>query len=430
MKSIRILNSKPIDANLRIPGSKSITNRALVITALAEGRSILNNALFSDDTIYMMEALNQLGIEVRSQPENNRIIIDGGLSRIKYTSEKSLFLGNAGTAMRFLTAMLSLTNNTIELTGITRMKQRPIGELLSALASWGGDLYSTKGNGCPPVLIRGRGLEGGIVSLPGKTSSQFISALLLISPYTKNESIINIENNPVSLPYIKMTTEMMNEFGVIIDSTDKPMSFRTSPHKKYSPGEYLIESDASSASYFFAAAAVTGGKTRILGLSEKSIQGDIAFVRVLEKMGCTIKSGPDWIEVSSNGHLNGITADMKNISDTAQTLACVALFAEGKTKITGIANIRFKETDRILALKNELSRLGAKIEETDDSITIHPAQKYNTAEIETYDDHRMAMSFAVAGLKIKGITIKDHECVSKTFPDFFKVLNEVIINED
>lgn len=420
MEVVRIPNNPgPVRGELTVPGSKSITNRALIMAALAEGSSVLENALFSDDTIYMMEALEHSGISLLSVPEHARIEVDGGLSRLALSPDQPLFVGNAGTAMRFLTAMFSLTRQHYELTGSERMKQRPIGELLDAIAALGGDATSRNSNGCPPVIINGRGLAGGEVHFSGRVSSQFISALMMAAPYARQDVRIVINDEPVSVPYLEMTAGVMAAFGVHTQQSADRRCFTVTAGQRYLAGRYQVECDASSASYFLATAAVSRGRVQINGLGRASIQGDIRFLDLLEQMGCSVESGDNWVAVSGPDKLQGIDVDMRHISDMTLTLACVALFAQGPTTIRGVANIRFKETDRIKALCTELTRLGADVSEREDGLVIRPAPEYQAAAIKTYDDHRMAMSFAVAGLRIPGLEILDPQCTSKTFPDFF-----------
>lgn len=411
---------QPLDAVLTVPGSKSITNRALVLAALADGESLLENVLFSDDTIYMSEALSAAGFGIESDPDALSIRVRGGLGRIAARERANIFVGNAGTAMRFLTALFCLTDNEYELTGTARMKERPIGELLDALVTLGANVYSKEGNGCPPVIVNSAGIQGGEARLEGNTSSQFISALLLVAPYARHDTVIHLTSRPVSQPYIAMTLSMMKSFGVTAECGADFRRIAIPSGQRYVPQKYAIECDASSASYFLAAPAVAGGRVRVEGLPERSLQGDAAFADLLGQMGCTVTRGPASIEVTcTRGTLRGIEADMHDISDTFPTLAVVALFATGPTTIRNIANVRFKECDRIAAVATELRKIGATVEEFDDGLTINPPAVCRGARIETYDDHRIAMAFAVAGLATNGIEILDPDCTGKTYPDFF-----------
>lgn len=420
MNSLTITpRSTELDIRVSIPGSKSITNRAMICAALAEGESLLTNALFSDDTRYMAEALKATGIPVETDPEACTIRIVGGGGSFGPT-DKKLHIGNAGTAMRFLTAALTLGQGKYTLDGIARMRERPIKELTDALGNLGAEIRSTLHEGHPPLEITGGTLQGGRALFSGKISSQFISAIMLAAPYAKEIVHIDISREPVSRPYLEMTAQVMEDFGVSCRADEYYKSITINPGTGYSGHTYSVESDASSASYFFAAAAVAGGTVTVEGLSRDSIQGDIGFVDALVRMGCNAEWGENYVSISRKGPLKGIEIDMRHISDTALTLCAVALYAEGPTRISGVANMRVKETDRISALCKELSRMGAHVDEHEDGLTIHPTEKYHHAKIETYDDHRMAMSFAVAALGTEGITILDPGCTAKTFPDFFK----------
>ncbi|NQT19721.1 MAG: 3-phosphoshikimate 1-carboxyvinyltransferase [Planctomycetes bacterium] len=413
-----------IDAVVTVPGSKSYTNRALVAAALADGRSTLRNALRSDDTRYMSRALDRLGIEV-SERDDGTLLVEGCGGAIPIDSAE-LFVGNAGTAMRFLTAALTLGGGSYLLDGDEHMQRRPIEDLLHGLRQLGADVHSVNDTGCPPVKINARGLRGGTVRMPGNKSSQYFSAILMAAPYAAGDVEIIAEGALVSKPYVEMTIGLMRDFGVEAQSCNDVMRVRAGRH--YQPRDYTIECDASAASYFFAAAAVTGGRVRVVGLSGASLQGDVRFVHALAQMGCRVSegktdSGLPYIEVHG-GPLSGIEIDMGHISDVSLTLAAAAVFAEGPTRIFNVANMRIKETDRISALATELRRIGQKVEELPDGFVIHPRQ-VKPASIDTYDDHRMAMSFAIVGLGAPGIAIRNPSCVSKTFPDFFRKLDEL-----
>jgi 3-phosphoshikimate 1-carboxyvinyltransferase len=415
--------SHPIEGTIRVPGSKSITNRALLLAALADGPSKLEGALFSDDTRYMEAALNLLGVPVRGDEKAATYEVEGR-GGIFPSSEAELFLGNAGTATRFLTAALCLGQGTYYVDGIPRMRQRPIGDLLGALGGLGADI--TSNNDCVPLEIRANGLKGGNVTIRGDASSQFLSALLLVAPKTLDGLNIDIEGPLFSKPYVEMTLRMLEQWGATSSNVDLA-SFSVPGQQKFQAQNYVIEPDASSASYFFAAAAVTGGRIRVKNLGKDALQGDIAFIDVLAQMGCTIKKSTNFLEVSGpeDGKLRGISVDMNAISDCVMTLAAIAPFADAPVEITNVAHIRGKETDRIAALAKELWRLGVKVEEKSDGLTVFPAKKLKRAAIKTYDDHRMAMSFAITALKSPGIEIRDPGCVAKTFPDFFERLEKV-----
>jgi 3-phosphoshikimate 1-carboxyvinyltransferase len=410
----------PVRGSIRPPGSKSLTNRALAIAALAEGESRLVGVLDSTDTRVMIESLNRLGIAVRHDRENciAEVTGCGGVPPAKLAD---LWLENSGTSIRFLTALCALGHGIFRLDGNPRMRQRPVSPLVDALNSLGANVQCVSRTGCPPVLVKSQGLKGGKATVPGDISSQFLSALLLSSPSAKEPVELTIAGELVSRPYVEMTLGVMAKF----DATAEPVSpevYRIEP-QRYQGTEYAIEPDASAASYFFAAAAITGGEVTVEGLPEHALQGDVAFVDALAEMGCEVKGGSKSITVKG-GPLKGINIDMNAISDTAQTLACVAVFAEGPTRISRIGHIRHKETDRIAALATELRRLGLKVDDEHDALTVHPGPLC-PARIETYDDHRMAMSFALIGLMQPGIEIADPGCTAKTYPGFFEDLNKL-----
>jgi 3-phosphoshikimate 1-carboxyvinyltransferase len=414
------LANRPIDTVARIPGSKSITNRALLAAALADGESELSGALHSDDTRYMAAALNALGVPVESDEPGERFHVQGGGGTFS-ASDADLFVGNAGTAMRFLTAALPLGNGTYRIDGVPRMRKRPIAPLLQALTDLGADAVSEQGTGCPPVVVRANGLRGGHTAVTGDQSSQFFSALLLAAPYAREGVEIEVIGDLVSKPYMPMTAAVMRDFGVEVElDTDHWRTFRVAPGQRYTGRPYRIEPDASNASYFFAAAAVTGGRIRVDGLGHDSTQGDLHFVDVLTAMGAKVTISDDYVEVigPATGSLQGVDLDLNAISDTAQTLAAIAPFAASPTTIRGVEHARLKETDRVAALATELRRLGQTVEERPDGLTIHPSP-ITPADIHTYDDHRMAMSFAITALRAPGVRILDPGCVAKTFPDFF-----------
>jgi 3-phosphoshikimate 1-carboxyvinyltransferase len=415
--SINISPVGPLDATIRPPGSKSITNRALVCAALAEGPSTLSGALASEDTAVMVQSLKQLGVEIEHDPQRATIHVVGCNGKIPST-HVDLFVANSGTTVRFLTAMTTLGRGRFRLDGIERMRERPIGDLLAALKDLGANAQSEHQTGCPPVVVMADGLPGGRTSIRGDVSSQFLSGLLMIAPYAQRGVQLSVEGPLVSRPYVAMTLAVMKSFGVIMQE-DALERFVVSPDH-YTGRTYCIEPDASAASYFFAAAAITGGRVTVEGLSRESLQGDVKMVECLEAMGCQVECGEETITVVG-APLRGVTVDMNAISDTAQTLAAVALFAEGPTTITGIGHNRHKETDRIGDLAVELRRLGATVEEHDDGMTITPGPLRAT-EINTYNDHRMAMSLALVGLRTPGVVINDPGCTEKTYPRFFQDL--------
>lgn len=413
-QSLEIPCSGAINGKIRIPGSKSISNRAILIASLASGTCQLEGMLESDDTYYMIEVWKKLGVQV--EKEGERLIVKGCDGK-PGAFDGELYIENAGTAARFLTAALTLGEGTYTLTGNARMKQRPIRDLIDALEPLGCEIKDLDGTGCPPVAIKADGLPGGIVRIPGDKSSQYVSAIMLAAPYAKTETIIEIQGHLVSRTYVEMTRAMMEDFGVQCEWVDE-QTLRIPPNQSYQSGEYSIEGDASSASYFLAMAAVTEGTIQIDGIAKDTTQGDFGLVEILEKMGCEVTWGENSVTLRGRP-LKGIEVDMNTMSDVAPTLAVVALFAEGKTVINNVGNMRIKECDRIEALVTELSKLGAKVEEREDGLTVYGNGDFHGAEMATYDDHRMAMCLALAGLKIPGVKILDPGCVSKTFPDFF-----------
>jgi 3-phosphoshikimate 1-carboxyvinyltransferase len=411
---------RPIVGSIRPPGSKSLTNRALVVAALAEGTSTLTGVLQSRDTEVMVDSLNRLGITVTPGTTPNSLVVTGGAGRIPATTAE-LYLENSGTSIRFLTAMCVLGQGRYRLDGNARMRARPIGDLLAALNQLGAQTRCEAPTDCPPVIIEADGLPGGVTSVETQKSSQFLSALLMALPGARGPVEVRLSGPLVSEPYIDMTLGVMARFGVTID-TSRTGVYRVQP-ARYRAGHYSIEPDASAASYFFAAAAITGGSVTVEGLSHSALQGDVRFVEVLEQMGCRVDWHPDSITVHG-GPLRGVDVDMNAISDTAQTLAVVAIFANSPTTIRHVAHMRLKETDRVSAVVTELRRMGLSADEHPDGLTIHPGVPQPTL-IETYDDHRMAMSFALAGLRVSGIRIADPGCTAKTYPQFFADLERL-----
>ncbi len=412
--------SHPLSATVRVPGSKSLTNRALLIASLANGTTHLTNALFSDDSRYFANALQTLGFAVQLNEANHEMKVTGLGGKIP-ANKAELFIGNAGTAARFLSAFLTLGNGEYILDGEPRMRERPIGDLIDALRQLGGVMEAK--NNCPPVKIFAKGLPGGKTTIAGDISSQFLSALLMVAPYAQSQIEITLSTELNSKPYVDMTIAIMKEFGVEIERQGYDR-FTIHPSSFFPLSSYSIESDASAASYFFAAPAICGGTVRVENISRKSVQGDIAFLDVLKQMGCEVEEINNSITVHrpQGSSIVGIDMDMCDIPDTAQTLAVVAPFASSPTRIRGIASARVKETDRISATCTELARLGVRVEEHDDGMTIYPCQTFKRSSVQTYYDHRMAMAFSLIGLRFDGITIENPGCVSKTFPKFFDVL--------
>jgi 3-phosphoshikimate 1-carboxyvinyltransferase len=421
----------PPCAVVRVPGSKSLTNRALVLAALAEpsefgATSILEGALQSEDTEVMVDCLRRLGVPVAADWEKEKLVVTC-MPRASWTQEADLFVGNSGTTMRFLTAMLALGPGRCRLDGIPRMRERPMGDLLIALQQLGVTALSEEGNGCPPVLVRGGGWQGGEIRLKGDISSQFLSALLMVAPLAQRETIFQIDGGLVSIPYVRMTALLMAECGIEFAApVGDPATWRDSDFSRIAiPGGqdyparlFTIEPDASAASYFFAAAAMTQGEITVTGRWHPQMQGDVQFVRLLEAMGCLVDVTPRGITVQGTAQLQGIEVDMNAISDTVMTLAAVACVAQGPTTIRNVAHIRHKESDRLHALATELRKVGAEVEEWPDGLRISPRPLHG-ATLETYNDHRLAMSLALLGLCQPGIVLNRPGCVAKTYPRFF-----------
>jgi 3-phosphoshikimate 1-carboxyvinyltransferase len=405
----------PPRATVRVPGSKSITNRALIVAALADGPSRLTGALDSEDTRVMVESLQRLGFAVGHDPESATILVEGQEGRIP-ADRAELFVANSGTSLRFLTAMVALGNGVYHLDGTARMRERPADDLLLALNRLGAIARSDAGTGCPPLTVEADGLDGGFVNVKGDVSSQFLSGLLMALPYAKRPTVVEVEGPLVSKPYVDLTISVMGAFGRE-PSNHRYRQFNVEPGP-YRGRLYAIEPDASAASYFFAAAAITGGEVTVEGLGTGTLQGDLAFVDVLEHMGCTVTRSKKATTVKG-GPLRGVDVDMNAISDTVMTLAAVALFADGMTRIRNVGHIRHKETDRLAALATELRKLGADADEQKDGLIVFPPAAITPAQIATYNDHRMAMAFALAGLKAEGVTILDPGCVAKTYPGFW-----------
>ncbi|HHT9125148.1 MAG TPA: 3-phosphoshikimate 1-carboxyvinyltransferase [Candidatus Brocadiia bacterium] len=419
--TIEIKPVRELDAVVRVPGSKSYTNRALITAALADGKSTIKNALFSDDTQYMATALNKLGISIEEHLKENAFVVHG-LGGHFPVKEAKLFVGNAGTAMRFLTALLTLAKGTYEIDGVERMRNRPVQDLIDCLNRLGADVSSKYNNGCPPVLIKPKVLVGGRTKMKGNLSSQYFSAILLTAPYSRTSTQLTVIGDLVSKPYIDMTINLMNQFGVEVENM-LYKEFLISANQKYKAIEYEVEADASSASYFLAAAAIAGGRVRVEGLNKDSLQGDVRIADILEQMGCIVSSDDHWIEIQG-GELRGIDVDLKDTPDIAQTLAAVAVFADGKTRVRNVRTLRIKETDRISGVVTEMQKLGVTVKEFEDGFEIERSEP-KPGIIETYGDHRMAMSFSLIGLRTGGIKIKDPGCVSKTFPSFFEELGRL-----
>jgi 3-phosphoshikimate 1-carboxyvinyltransferase len=417
-----MIEVKPLsqcDGVVTIPGSKSYTHRALILSSLADGESILIHALRCEDTERTARALLKFGVEVFWKSDDIRILGTGGMYK---TGNEKIDVGNSGTSMRFLTALAGLKKGITLLDGNERMRKRPIGELLKGLGELGVRAYSQKENDCPPVIVESQGLKGGTVRIGGEESSQFLSGLLMAAPYAERDVTIDVTGSLASKPYVDITLDVMSAFGVGVWNQGY-RSFFIKAGQRYLPQKYRIEGDASNASYFFSAAAVCRGRIKIENLNPATIQGDIGFLDILARMGCRVNRGSDWIEVLG-GELHGIEIDMNEMPDLVPTLSVTAAFARGKTVIQNIGHLRLKESDRIHALALELSKIGIRIKEGENWLEIEGGQPRG-AEIETYDDHRMAMSFAIAGLAVSGIRIKGERCVDKSFPGFWEELQKL-----
>jgi len=413
----------PLRASVRVPGSKSLTNRALLVAALADGPTTLTNALFSDDSRYFAQALVSLGFDVQTEAAAGTMRVVGQGGRLP-AERAELFVGNAGTAARFLTALLTLGHGAYVLDGSARMRERPLSDLLDALRQLGARVESA--TGCPPVRVLASGLPGGPARVAGDVSSQYLSGLLLVAPYAQAPVELRVERGLNSQPYVDLTLAVMADFGVTVEREGYER-FCVSPPHYQALASYAVEGDASAASYFLAAPAILGGTVRVENIGRDSRQGDVAFVDVLAQMGCTLSDGAEGLAVTgpARGALRGVDVDMRHIPDTAQTLAAIAPFANSPTTIRGIASARLKETDRVAAVCAELRRLGVTVEEYPDGLKIYPAERLRPARIETYDDHRMAMAFALVGLRSPGVEIESPGCVAKTFPDYFQVLDQL-----
>jgi 3-phosphoshikimate 1-carboxyvinyltransferase len=421
-EAIEIQPCGAVSGTVRPPGSKSITNRALVCSALARGKSQLSGALDSEDTRVMIESLRRLGIRIEQDASRTRLTVHGSGGKIA-AAQADLDIANSGTTVRFLTALTTLGTGTYRLRGTPRMHERPIADLLAALGQLGADTRSENGNGCPPVVVSARGLAGRVCEVRGNISSQYLSAILMVAPYARHDVRIEVEGELVSRPYVEMTLQVMRQFGVEVVAPSLA-EFCVSAGQTYAAQEYAIEPDASAASYFLAAAAIAGGTATVAGLSRTSIQGDVRFADVLSQMGCKVQYGDDAITITGSP-LTGVDVNMNDISDTVQTLSAVALFAEGPTTISGVAHNRYKETDRIADLAAELRKLGATVDELADGLKITP-RTLRPAVIETYDDHRMAMSMALVGLRQPGVVITNPGCTAKTYPTYFDDLAQLV----
>ncbi len=414
---------RPFDATITPPGSKSLTNRALVLAALADGESHISNILLADDTEVMLAGLQQLGFALSIDRAGKAASVRGEAGRIP-AATADIYCSNSGTTIRFLAAVCALGNGEFRLDGNRRMRERPISGLADLLTALGATTEYEMRQGCAPIIVHASGLSGGHATFASAGSSQFLSAVLMAAPYARDAVVIDVDGPATSRPYIEMTVAIMRQFGHEVTVEQRPggASYRVQPGR-YKPCNLVVEPDASSATYFMAAAAVSpGSRVTIEGLGSQSLQGDAGFAAVLSQMGVIVTVDENSVTVEGPERLTGIEIDMASMPDAAMTLAVVALFAEGETLIRGLHTLPLKETDRLAALSTELRRLGATVDATDDSLRIASAETIKAAEIETYDDHRVAMSFAVAGTRVPGITIIDPDCVGKTYPGFWSDL--------
>jgi 3-phosphoshikimate 1-carboxyvinyltransferase len=410
---------RPPDATIRVPGSKSVTNRAFIIAALAQGHSRILNPLFSDDSFWLMNALVRLGIDVSADAERGDVYVSGQRGEIP-ASGVDLFVGNAGTVARFLPPVLALGRGPYTVDGVPRMRERPVADLVDAMRRLGAAVEYAGEHERFPLTINGGGIRGGEARVSASKSSQFISGLLMASPYAETPVTLHPEGRE-EWPYVSITVALMRAFGVEVDLSNG--RFTVAP-AMYSSRKYEVEPDASGASYFMAAAAVTGGRVRIPGLGSSSPQGDLRFAEVLRHMGCRVEITPHSVEVVGPDRLQGVEVDMNAFSDTMITLSAIAPFATTPTTIKNVAHTRLQETDRLCAVATELNRLGIKTHTTQSSIRIIPGQ-IRSGVVRTYGDHRMAMAFAITGLVASGVRIGDPGCVSKTFPGYFGTLESL-----
>lgn len=421
MEQLVLQPRKTAQGEVTLPGSKSLSNRILLLAALARGTTRITNLLDSDDVRHMLNALRTLGVSYELSDDRKTCVLQGLGDLFSVAEPVELFLGNAGTAVRPLTAALCLSRGTFTITGEPRMYERPIGDLVDAMRALGADITCTQNEGYPPLVIRGKSLAGGEVAIKGNVSSQYLTALLMVAPLLSSDLLIRVDGDLVSKPYIDITLDTMRRFGVSVENRAY-QTFAVRGGQTYiSPGEIMVEGDASSASYFLAAAAIAGGPIKVHGTGSASVQGDAKFAEVLRLMGAQVEYSDYWIQVTGQGKLRGVDVDLNHIPDAAMTIATAALFADGPTCIRNIYNWRVKETDRLAAMATELRKVGAEVEEGEDYIRIVPPQKIRAATIDTYNDHRMAMCFSLAAFGDAPITINDPKCTSKTFPEYFDV---------
>jgi 3-phosphoshikimate 1-carboxyvinyltransferase len=427
MEQLTLSPISKVEGTVNLPGSKSLSNRALLLAALAQGTTTLHNLLDSDDIRFMLTALEQLGVSYQLNDDKTECVVQGLGGTFNTDQALELFLGNAGTAMRPLCGALAISQGEFVLTGEPRMKERPIGHLVDSLLQLGADIEYLEQTDYPPVKIKGKALSGGSISVDGSISSKFLTALLMIAPLLDGDTEITVAGELVSKPYIHLTLDIISKFGVDIENQDYQKFVIKGNQTYQSPGKFLVEGDASSASYFTAAAAIKGGTVRVTGIGKTSVQGDVQFTHVLEQMGATIVIEDEYIEVT-RGSLTAVDVDLNHIPDAAMTIAVAALFAQGTTKIRNIYNWRVKETDRLAAMACELRKVGAQVVEGDDFIEVTPPEQLIAAEIDTYNDHRVAMCFSLVALSDTQVTINDPACTNKTFPNYFTALASLVVN--
>lgn len=421
MKTLTLQKINGVQGTVHLPGSKSISNRVLLLAALAQGETRISNLLHSDDIEHMLNALTALGVSYQLSDCKSKCVVQGLGGLFNHPAPLELFLGNAGTAMRPLTAALAASAVDVTLTGEPRMYERPIGHLVDALRQLDADISYLQQEGFPPLQIRGKALNGGTIKIDGSISSQFLTAVLMVAPLLDADSEIDIVGELVSKPYIDITLALMSRFGVTVENQNYQKFVIAGRQQYQSPGDWLVEGDASSASYFLAAAAI-GGSIKVTGIGKHAVQGDIRFADALEAMGATVEWGDDYISVTRN-QLNGIDRDYNAIPDAAMTIATTALFAKGPTLIRNVYNWRVKETDRLYAMATELRKVGAEVEEGEDYLKVTPPAVIKHASIATYNDHRMAMCFSMLAFADCGVTIEDPDCTRKTFPQYFEVFS-------
>ncbi len=414
----------PVTGTVRPPGSRSLTNRALAVAALAEGTSRITDVGFSDDVAAMTEALRALGLVVEADEANRRLTVTGVGGSVP-PGPADLDTGDSGTATRFMTALVATGRGRYRIDGSPRMRERPIQDLLDALGALGVRAASDLPTGCPPVTVDTTGLAGGALEVAGAVSSQFLSGLLMAAPAADGPVVVHVRGELVSKPYVDMTLAVMAAFGAEVER-DGYARFDVAAPRPYRARTYRVEPDASSASYFLAVAAATGGRVTVEGLARDSAQGDARFPEALREMGCEVTWFAEGVTVAGPERLSGVRVDLNAMPDMVLTLAPLALLAQGRTVIENVANLRVKESDRLSALASELARLGAKIEEHPDGLTIYPPAEVRPATCRTYDDHRMAMGLAVVGLVARGVVLEGPECVSKTYPAFFEDLERLV----